>query len=44
MYRYSDTLRFDLVVVVFVVGVMPLAVFHGLWHLGSAWAIYDAFR
>jgi hypothetical protein len=20
------------------------AVFHGLWHLGSAWAIYDAFR
>ena len=27
MYRYSDTLGFDLAVVVFVVGVMPLAVF-----------------
>ena len=27
MYRYSDTLEFDLAVVVFVVGVMPLAVF-----------------
>jgi hypothetical protein len=19
-------------------------VFHGLWHLGSAWAMYEAFR
>lgn len=27
MYRYADTLGFDLAVVVFVVGVMPLAVF-----------------
>ena len=27
MYKYSDTLGFDLAVVVFVVGVMPLAVF-----------------
>ena len=27
MYHYSDTLGFDLAVVVFVVGVMPFAVF-----------------
>jgi hypothetical protein len=27
MYQYSDTLEFDLVVVIFVVAVMPLAVF-----------------